>query len=461
MPDNFSKKNYIYDLLAIDRNGESEIKTGKKLALGLMFSETLLKDANHTEEPSIHRIKTSDGIEMNIQTLDAGGAVSGHIESVFRIRCSCQSFTTMEPFRAKLLEHLKNRLNFSNIVVNKDDVSMELSSKIYPITSAAESSLRSYLGMFFIQKIGMDWFEQLKRKTTWKSSDTLFSRYVDSEVLNITFEELGGLIYRPSMIKEDLMYKKMIYASSPDEVIKIHREMMGNYAGFLKESFLDKDFESKWKSLSEIRNKVAHTGMFSAKDMTKAINLGEEIESIIHDAEKHISDFKFSLYEQQAMLQESIAEYKEQREITVAQPQAVLVPSTYAEPIAGVKVIDKIELPKERKRTTLKPNFEKVHVDYEDDVIDDEKVILELDKAIYWAKTHGRSFVGLKFFVTKWLADNGYGIPPSYGVINLMKSKGIIEITDETVDDNLVAAIKFITPMHEEVKRILKHVKRH
>ena len=191
------KKEFTFEVLVIDPNGQSEIQRTKSLLHGLFLSDKLWSSAKETEDGDT--ILITDG-EINVR-LKPSSVLDDLIESAFLIKVKSTDFELVEKFRKPFLIHLKNRLKFSHIRLLTDDISTELSNNIYPIINDLENSLRRYVSKFFTQKVGVDWWEKavpdkvIEKTKLRKNNETNFRGLLQTDLTLIDFDDLGEIIY--------------------------------------------------------------------------------------------------------------------------------------------------------------------------------------------------------------------------------------------------------------------------
>ncbi len=426
-------QSYIFEILAIDKNGQTSITTGESLVYGLLFSESLWKNKEVIKISDTQKIVDKEQqLELKFQSVDTSSTLNDLIEAAFVIRIKGENYTQLEIFRYNFLVHLRRKLNFTNIRILRDDISTKISNEIYPLINKVENLLRRYLVKFFTQKIGVDWWEVTAPRlftdklNSRKGNEKIFSNVVDTDVTLIDFDDLGELIYKQTtgFNKQENIISRVMNSNTVDELNILKQELQGNYTKYFKEAFQDNNFEKKWKSLFEIRNKVAHNNLFIHNDLETAIQLTKDLTEIINSAESRIDEFKFSIEDQEALRQATIDAYK------VAENEIENNEKTLEQ--LGVKVVGKIELPNDEfqnKNQLL--------------IITQEDLLEELN--IAESRINDRSYlpyVPLKSFVTKILGNKGYSYGPSYSLINILKEKGIIEIFDP-VDVKLMNTMEF------------------
>lgn len=422
---------YTFELIVIDKNGQTSITAADSLIHGLLFSEKLWKKPETQEVNGVKKICDTDQcIEIKIQPVDTSSTLNDLIEVAFLIKIKGTDFKQIERFRYQFLIHLKGKLQFTNIRILRDDVSTRIANEIYPLINRVENLLRRYIIKFFIQKIGVDWWDVTAPKSmsekisTRKGNEKIFNQFVDTDVTLIDFDELGELIYKQTtgFNKQENIINRIIGTNSLEDLNILKQEVQGNYTKYFKESFQLKSFDKKWKTLFDIRNKVAHNNLFVNDDLETAKQLVDELSQIINDAESKIGEFKFSIEEQVAIRQatiEAVEAAKEEQNTKEKELEKF-----------GLKVVGKIDLPEK----TYENPF---------DIIGEEELLRELDIAEKTLIKNNLKYVGLKSFVTKILGYKGYSYGPTYSLVNIMRDQGLVEIYD-VEDDNSSYPVKAI-----------------
>ncbi len=151
-------ENYIFEVLVIDKSGQSNITKDQSLINGLLYSEQLWKAPHVSESTDAKKIIDKEQkIELKIHPVDTESTLTDYIEAAFVIKIKGQDFEQLEKFRQPFLIHLRRKLAFSNIRILRDDISTKISNDTYPLINQVENILRRYLVLFFTQKIGVDW----------------------------------------------------------------------------------------------------------------------------------------------------------------------------------------------------------------------------------------------------------------------------------------------------------------
>lgn len=426
-----TEKNYSYEILAIDKTGASDITTVQSLIRGLSYSESLWENPVINDNCTVPFIEDKDlKIVLKVQKVDTSKALSDYLmESAFLIKAESKCFKNIEVFRQNILIHLWRKLGFTNIRILTDDISTYLSLQIYPLVNQVENALRRYLVKFFIQKVGLDWWEVTAPKLVIDkvrmrgNNERVFSNLVDTDVTLIDFDDLGELIYKQTsgFYRPERIIEKVMNTVSIEDLTNLKTELQGNYTKYFKTAFQDNQFEKKWKQLFEIRNKVAHNNLFTKQDYELSCQLCEDLSKVIEDTENKIDEFSFSVEEKEALRNASIVILQEEE---TAKKDKDL--ESY-----GLKVLGKIDVTDDhRYKNSLI-------------IITEQQLLSELKNAEQSLKKNNFKYVGLKSFVTKLLGNKGYSFGPTYSLINILNDKNIVKIYDfEDEEGFIVKAVK-------------------
>lgn len=409
-----SKKNYVFELFCIEP-GENDIKNEHSLLKALAYSARLWNGAEPTESAAKGKWALFDkeqNITLRILLADTSKMLTTYFETAFIIRVDSPHFDDLESFRVRLLRHLSSTLKFNHIRVLSDDISTHIANILYPEINSVENLLRRYLSKFFIQRVGLSWWETTSTRIMQEKANTRkgerrdeISSMVDMDVALVDFDDLGELIYKQSsgFNNPDKIISKLLSISTLDELAHLQTELQGNYTKYFKEFFQDKQFEPRWKELYRIRNKVAHHGTFYKHDLERGLQLTKSLSEIIEDAESAIDGLVFSLEEKQAIRNATIFAAQQDADNTKDEPE-----NFYRGGLQGLKVVGKIRLPEAPP----------------DDIITEEELLDELESA---QSSKYNYYVGLKWFVTTYLANRGFAVSPTYSLINILMDTGKVE----------------------------------
>ena len=417
---------FIFEVLVIDKSGQTSISKAESLQDGLAYSEKLWKKKEIVSTTKL--VDSEQEIELVIHPIDTQSSLTDLIEAGFVLRAKSSNFENLERFRHPFLVHLKGKLSFTNVRILRDDISTKIANDIYPLINQVENILRRYLILFFTLKIGVDWWGStapglLSDKIgSRKSNEKVFTPLCDTDVTLIDFDDLGELIYKQTsgFNRQENIVNRIMSSNTVEELNTLKQELQGNYTKYFKEAFQDNNFDKKWKTLFEIRNKVAHNNLFVINDFNTASQLVNDLTNIINDAESKIDTFKFSVEEQIAIREATIEAVK------IAEQQSE--PKEKALERFGLKVVGKIDLPSEPEEDDDEYNDE-----HPFRIITEDELLYELDSAERYAARKHIAYVGLKTFVTKLLGAKGYSFGPTYSLVNILRDKGLIDIYE--VDD--------------------------
>lgn len=368
-----------YELLCVDNVGKCVVKAEQELCYALMSNSSLFENPRLKHDNT--QIEDRDqGLNIQIAKVDPDDEVKDQIGTGFIVRISAQ-FQFLEPFRLKILSHLKE-LKFEHIYVLTDEASSNIANDIYPEINKVENSLRRYLIKFLVTKLGPNWWsltadsEMKKKVINRKNNETNFSSKADSKAYLIDFGELGKIVYSQSsgFISRDDIYTKVMEMDETQEAIAaLTIELQSNYNKFFKESFKDQNFQQKWEKLEKIRHKVAHNSLFVETDRITAKELTEDLEKIIRDAEEKIAAVQFSSDDRDAI-----------RDVIASE--------------SSLRVISKSEM------------------------------LSKLRASKRFTDENGYEFMGLKSFVVNYLGPMGYDFKSSYDLIDQLEQEGYLEI---------------------------------
>lgn len=411
---------YLFELFCIE---PQDINNDHALQNALSFSAQLWDDKAplQKEKEGIKVVcENENDISIKILPVDTSKIWTGEIEVAFILKVECSKFEILDSFRGRLLKHVRDTLRFRHKRILRDDISTEICNKLYPEINSVEIQLRRYLIKFFIQKIGLNWWELTadtnmvtKVSSRRKDRKDILADFIDTDLEYIDFNELGELIYKQSsgFNQPEKVFQKIADISSLEELDKFKSELDGNYTKYFKKYFKEKNFETKWNALTKIRNKVAHQGSFHKSELDSGFELSQSLKAIITEAENEIDTLVLSIDEKVAIRNTAIENLEEINEIKLASGETTLDNKVV---LAGPKIVGKIDLPEKQYVT---PHGHKV--------ITDKEMLEELDNAEH---EQYNSYVGLKWFVTTYLANKKYSIGFSYSLLNILVEQGLIEI---------------------------------
>jgi uncharacterized protein with HEPN domain len=427
------KQVYSFEVLCLEPQ-DSDIQNTHSFLKALAYSSKLWggRECQELSSSQLKGLSESElKISLYIKQLDTSRMLTDYSESGFILLVHGKDFDSLEMFRLRLLRHLKTTLRFSHIRILTDDVSTSIANQLYPQINMVESLLRRYLVKFFIQRVGINWWETTatrlmieKVKSRLEKKDE-FSNLIDQDVSQLDFDDLGELIYKQTsgFNQTEKIVNKLLSLDTIEDLRHLQKELQGNYTKYFKEFFQDKHFEQLWKELLRIRNKVAHQGTFYGYDLERGLHITDALAEIIGEAEVRIDEVVFSTEEKDALRKATIHASMVQHEGAEDQTEPTEDDSDYFRGgLRGLKVVGKILLPTKEKYIT------------------EEETLHELENALSQKYNY---YVGLKWFVTVFLKNKGYVVSTSYSVINIMIDKDLIDIYEvATRDGYLIKALR-------------------
>ncbi len=439
--------NFVFELFCIDPD---DIINQEGFVHALSYSKDVWNGRMPIityDKNGVSMIKGESEMTVSVIDIDTSKILTNLIEAAFIVRVESRLFEPLEPFRQRLLRHLRENLKFVHIRVLQDDVSSEIANQLYPKINAVENLLRRYLIKFFIQRVGLNWWEvtatpkmQEKVKLRLRNRSNQFSFFTDSDIEFADFDDLGLLIYKQStgFNEPEKVLEKLMTIESIEKLEELKEELQGNYTKYFKTFFRDKNFEKLWKEMSKIRNKVAHQATFFHAELKQGISLSQELSAIIQEAETHIDKIVLSLKEKQAIHQAAAEVVREEEEEAAQQHERNSHSPSQSPPtdqevasksgsgfdhrvkLEGPKILGKIKLEQKVNayHTTAAPGYR---------VITEEEICAELEEAQNLSYT---DYIGLKWFVTTYLANKGFAIGTTYSLVNILIEKNEIELYD-------------------------------
>lgn len=309
-------------------------------------------------------------------------------------------FDRIEPLRVLLVEFLEDQ-RFEHRYITRDEVSQEIACQLYPYLYRVENGLRGYLTRFMTTRFGGTWWkltaskEMDEKAKMRKKNERVFGPKIDNGSFLIDFDELGELIFEQTsglLTREDIETRIMQMPEEVDALKNLKSDLQSNYHKFFKTAFADRDFKPKWKAWEQLRNKIAHTNLFTQDDLSDGKKLAEELLVILAEAESSPEQPTISRIEKEAVQEQIIAKTPE--------PDLVTTP----------------------------PLQESMSVSAEDDALTDDVFIDELREQEYFYSQRPNGFVGLVRFLRYHLTDLGYTEYEARAMLNQLQRENRIEV---------------------------------
>lgn len=393
----------IFELLCVDTHEEVKSKTIGKIILSLQSDDNLWCCETSVSTTGIETQDTK--IAVSVESFDTSKMAMGNRNvPAYIFKVSSVEFSIIEPFRMKLIDHLKD-MKFSYISILFDDVSNDIALRLYPFVNRIENKMRNFITIALVQKIGEDFLKVVVPSETLnvakgnKKNEPHFinSGKVQNDITMLYFDALGNIVYGDSIFskaKPSAILEKVKIAT---DLKQLQKELLeGHFQKYFTDCFVKAEFASKWQRLNEIRNKVAHNSFFLESEYEECKVLYEEICAIIDNAFANIDKITLSLDDMatiKAAVDESIVE----------------------------------ENTRISKNETKRPDTDTLTPSEKTQGAIDEQTLIATLKEI--AATH--PFVGLKHFANTVLGNNGYSLDSIWAQINILIDQGIIETYKE------------------------------
>lgn len=208
--------------------------------------------------------------------------------------------------RIELMEGLQ-RERFNEIFVTQDDFSEQVATSLYPYLFKVENALRRYLTKFYTINQGPNYIsgvikdkknEVTSRIKEWGQWSSLLKE--TGHIFAYDFDKLGELLYSTEPQKMQNLESKVLSLepSNTQEIAgaleELQSALTSDFARYFQTHFKSTDFKSKWESLSRVRNRIAHTGLFSYSDREDFISESDVILTDIENAYADLDNLKIT-----------------------------------------------------------------------------------------------------------------------------------------------------------------------
>jgi len=308
-----------FEIMCIDSVGKVVSKTIEQLLYaflsnGDLFSGWIKKENNILASEN-------NAISMSIQkfpSIDLDESDKTYKQS-YTVTIESADEVALDIFRVDLIRYIKSNMGFSTIRILRDELSKKLASQVYPILYELENNVRTFVSNFFLKNIGIDWVNVVLDKSSRdkiksrKSNEEIFvkSNLIDADVLLLDFDELGAILFGNKSIfykaktTEDILSK----IENATDLSELKKDVLaGSFSKYFKNCFEQQSFESKWRRLYLLRNKVAHNSYFTATEIDGFRELCDEISEIIENAYDLLDTFKLSREDKELVKSFSIDE---------------------------------------------------------------------------------------------------------------------------------------------------------
>jgi hypothetical protein len=369
----------------------------------------------------------------------------------FQLTLTAPDYDTLEPLRVRLMHHLRE-LKFSHLYVLRDDASKHIATLLYPTLYEAHNLVRAYLTRFLLTKLGPEGLTRTVKGAEWVLNNSL-TECVRTELLGRSFGQLGDLVMRPSSPPRDPGYllDRLLAVNSLEELEALKQDAQGSLARHLRALFADSGFAEVWQRLAELRSAVARSALFAPDDQVLAEKLLAVVRERVDNALAHIHEAEPEGNGLDGPAEHHSGYTLEDRET-----------------LPGLKVVGKIDLGNDKRydrgpdpRMHPDPRMMDTRMGHGNSRMMDTRgggmgmdhspmystMHSEMDRQPYRIVTEAElmselatleeenanshfAFIGLRFFVTNYLARKGYSIGPTYALINILYDEGKVELYD-------------------------------
>lgn len=304
----------------------------------------------------------------------------------------------IEPMRLPIVEFIKEQ-NFEHRYIIKDEVSEKIACELYPYLYRIENLLRGYLTRFMTTRFGGTWWklnaskEMDDKAKMRKSNERVFGTLIDNSAFLIDFDELGELVFEQTsgfLTREDIETRVTQLPETIEALKALKNDLQSNYHKFFKAAFADRDFKAKWNKWEYLRNKIAHTNLFTKEDLADGKQLADELIQIITAAEQSKNQPIVTQSEREAMQEQIIA--------------------------------------KTEKNDVLPPPVPEVSSTSLSTEISEREFLDELNKQESYYQTRSDGFVGLTRFLRFHLPELGFDENSARSLLNRLQRENKIEV---------------------------------
>jgi len=311
------------------------------------------------------------------------------------------SYDRLEPMRLKIVIHLIT-IGMRPVYILRDEVSEAIAGRLYLQVYRLENRLREYLTRFYSIIYGADFWplaaaKLAKKAEEFKGNERVFSDYADTIAYRLTFDDLGGIVFKVGTNQPDveslIQNLRSIPASNSERIAALQAELEPNYERFFK-GLKQGSFRKLWERFSFFRNKIAHNNLFVAQDEVEANGLYDELMDLIAKNDKEIETIQNELDETSRVeLQDEL--------LSGAAPSSDSTPSSQSPLWTG---------PGSRFTSITKEEFMSQLKTLESDI-----------------RTTGRGYVGLKRFVEFHLGALGFDYQSAWKACEALIADGMVE----------------------------------
>jgi hypothetical protein len=226
-----------------------------------------------------------------------------------------------------------------------------------------------------------------------KKDEVVFGKHIDNSAILIDFDDLGEIVFEQTsgfLTREDIETRVSQLPENVDALKALKADLQSNYHKFFKGAFADRDFKAKWNKWFYLRNKIAHTNLFTKEDLADGKQLADEIIAIITEADESKEQPVLTQSEREAIQEQVIA--KAEKSDGLPPPPPEPTSSSFSMEITEQEFLDE----------------------------------LAQQESFYQARPDG--FVGLTRFLRFHLAELGFDENSARSMLNRLQRENKIEV---------------------------------
>ncbi|MEZ8776658.1 hypothetical protein AB6D85_03490 [Vibrio splendidus] len=213
-----------------------------------------------------------------------------------------------------LLRSIKKIIYEENFILEtlQDDLSFYYSQHAYSLIHEIENHMRKFITFFMVAIVGKDWVEDNAPKIVKDAIEKSKRKQYSDVLQQLDFKHLGDVLFSRYQNGENskLLNKISSYTNVEQINLKELKDYVptSNWDKFFKE-LVDCDdsyLKTRWNSLYELRNIVAHTSSLSEDKYNDIVNLVAEVRPKLQSAFEKLNTLKLKSNEKLA-ISESVA----------------------------------------------------------------------------------------------------------------------------------------------------------
>lgn len=372
------------------------------------------------KEDRIDIFNNNLGLTVSVQSIDPTSILSTFLENAYLITMTGVNYQAIEPYRVKLLRVLNKDYKIKHIRLINDDVSAHIARELFPEINIVENMVRSYIMRDLLQIVDLDWVEEIIKtkpnpsQVPGKMETRSIPSLLSSKINYIDFNSLGPIITH-NITKFEVpkrVIKKFFKEKTIQDARATIEKLNENYSAYFLKNFYDTQFQRQWETIAKIRNKVINQGILNDDDLVYGHKILHSLDEIIVNAKKYFDNILLTDDDKERILSE--------KNETLASIEAKI----------ALMVLEREGLGE--------------YLDVTDDdeyKIEEEVLIFEL-ASLKLINKENHKFIGLKWFVTEYLAKRNYNVDYTYYIINKLKEEGKIILFEVQRGEKNIAGVK-------------------